>query len=63
MANGFGFRFFASAPLLTQEGKDIGSISIMDKHGLGFEESDKTMLFNLAAFVVEEIQKKNLLNQ
>lgn len=61
VANGFGFRFFAATPLITLEGHHIGNISIMDKEIRDFEDSDKTIFFNLAAFVVAETRRRKLL--
>ena len=61
VATGFGFHFYAAAPLITPNGMHIGSITILDKEVRDFQDSDKTVFYNLAAFVVEEIQRRRFL--
>lgn len=53
----FGLQFYAAAPLITEDGYNIGAVCILDKEPRKFAESDQKMLESLASVVIEEIEK------
>ncbi|RDC64412.1 GAF domain-containing protein [Adhaeribacter pallidiroseus] len=53
----FGLQFYAAAPLKTRKGVRIGALCIVDKKPREFSEMDQRILENLAAIVVDEIEK------
>lgn len=56
VAGSFGMRFYAGAPLITSDGYNIGTICLVDKKTRTFGESQKEMLQDLAAIVMDEIE-------
>lgn len=53
----FGLRFYAAAPLTTQDGYNIGALCLIDKEPREFSETDQKILKNLASIIMENIQK------
>lgn len=49
-------KFYASVPLLNREGYKIGVISIADNRRKNFRKKEKTILENMAAIVMDEIE-------
>ena len=56
VAGSFGLKFYAGAPLITQDGYRIGTLCIIDKEERTFSASEKAMLQDLAAIVMDEIE-------
>lgn len=56
VAGAFGLRFYAGAPLVTADGYAIGTICVIDKTPREFSETDKEMLKDLAAIVMDEVE-------
>lgn len=52
-----GLQFYAAAPLITRDGYAIGAVCIVDKEPREFPASDQKMLENLAAIVMNDIEK------
>ncbi|RNI31418.1 GAF domain-containing protein [Rufibacter latericius] len=53
----FGLRFYAAAPLTTNDGYTIGAICLVDKEPRKFPETDQRVLENLASVVMENIER------
>ncbi|WP_210461974.1 MULTISPECIES: GAF domain-containing protein [Rufibacter] len=53
----FGLRFYAAAPLRTNDGFNIGALCIVDKEPRGFSEADQRVLESLASVVMENIER------
>jgi GAF domain-containing protein len=60
VSGNFGLRFYAGAPLVTEDGLNIGTFCIVDKQPREFTESDKKMLVQMAAIVMDEIELRYL---
>jgi GAF domain-containing protein len=56
VAGSFGMKFYAGAPLITADGYNIGTICLVDKKPRSFGESQKEMLQDLAAIVMDEME-------
>lgn len=56
VAGSFGLKFYAGAPLITHDGYRIGTMCIVDKKERSFPASDRAMLQDLAAIVMDEIE-------
>lgn len=54
-----GLQFYAAAPLTTADGYNIGALCIVDKEPREFSESDQKVLQNLAAIVMDEVEKRS----
>lgn len=52
----FGLRFYAAAPLQTQDGYNIGNLCIIDKAQRYINKEQKEMLQELAGIVVDEME-------
>lgn len=58
VAGEFGLRFYAAAPLQTEEGYNLGTLCIIDKEARVFSEKEKEILKQLAAIVMDEMQMR-----
>lgn len=56
----FGLRFYAGAPLVTDNGLNIGTFCLVDKQPREFPESDQKMLQQMASIVMDEIELRYL---
>lgn len=56
VAGSFGLKFYAGAPLITSDGYNIGTMCLVGKTVRSFSESEKEMLQDLAAIVMDEIE-------
>jgi GAF domain-containing protein len=56
VAGEFGLRFYASAPLRTREGYDIGILSVIDRKPRDISVSEKEFLQRMAALVIDLIE-------
>jgi len=56
VAGSFGLRFYAAAPLKTDDGYNLGSVCIVDKEPREFNLADKVMLEHLAESVMKELE-------
>jgi GAF domain-containing protein len=52
----FGLRFYAGAPLKTREGFNIGTLCIVDKKQRYFTEAQRSILEDLAAIVMDQLE-------
>ena len=52
----FGLRFYAAAPLRTEDGHNLGSVCIVDREPREFNVADKDMLAHLAELVMKELE-------
>lgn len=52
----FGLRFYAGAPLITQDGFMIGTVCLVDNKPRKFSEKDKAILEQMAGLVMEQIE-------
>ena len=52
----FGLRFYAAAPLITEDGYNLGSVCIVDKEPRELNVADKDMLAHLAELVMKELE-------
>lgn len=58
VASEFGLRFYAAAPLRTQEGYSIGILSVIDRKPRDISVSEKEFLRRMAALVVDLIESQ-----
>ncbi len=56
VAGEFGLEFYAAAPLKTHDGHRLGTFCIIDKKVRYLNEDQKTMLEDLAAIVMDELE-------
>lgn len=56
IAHDMGFYFHASAPLLTKDGHNLGSLCILDKEQRNISTEEKEILIELAAIVMDEME-------
>lgn len=56
VAGEFGLRFYAGAQLRTSDGYNLGMICVMDKQPRQVTQEEVTILKNLAAIVVDELE-------
>lgn len=56
VAGSFGLRFYAAAPLKTEDGYNLGSVCIVDKKPRELNTADKAMLAHLAESVMKELE-------
>ncbi len=57
VAGSFGLRFYAAAPLTTQDGYNLGSVCLVDKEPREFNSTDEDMLIHLAGLVMKELEQ------
>lgn len=55
VAEKFGLKFYASSPLVTKDGSNIGSICIVDQELRNFPENKKQLLQRFATMIMDEI--------
>jgi GAF domain-containing protein len=58
VAGEFGLRFYAAAPLQTDDKCNLGTLCIIDKLPRTFSEADKEILTHLAGIVMDEMQMR-----
>jgi GAF domain-containing protein len=58
VAGEFGLRFYAAAPLQTEENYNLGTLCIIDKKARTFSDQEKEMLKLLADVVMDEMQMR-----
>lgn len=56
VAGSFGLRFYAAAPLTTDDGYNLGSVCIVDKEPRNLNGADKDMLAHMAKLVMKELE-------
>jgi GAF domain-containing protein len=61
VAGEFGLRFYAAAPLRTDESCNLGTLCIIDKTPRTFSEKEKELLQQLAAIVMDEMEMRLVL--
>ncbi len=52
----FGLRFYAGAPLITQDGFAIGSVCLVDTKPRTFDQRNRQLLQGMAAVVMEQVE-------
>ncbi|RZK81888.1 MAG: GAF domain-containing protein [Pedobacter sp.] len=57
-AGEYGFRFYAAAPIITNEGFNVGSVCVVDKTSRSFSEEDQRKLERVANMVTNEMNKR-----
>lgn len=63
VAGDFGLRFYAAAPLQTDENYNLGTLCIIDKTPRKFSEREKAILKQLSEIVMDEMQKRMALRE
>jgi GAF domain-containing protein len=58
VAGEFGLRFYAAAPLQTEDNYNLGTLCLLDKVPRAFSEKEKTLLKELAAMVMHEMEMR-----
>lgn len=58
VAGEFGLRFYAGAPITTEEGYHLGAVCVLDKKPREFSESDKELLARFSNSVMKAFFKK-----
>lgn len=58
VAGDFGLRFYAAAPLQTDDNCNLGTLCILDKTPRVFTEAEKEILKSLAAIVMDEMEMR-----
>lgn len=58
VAGDFGLRFYAAAPLQTEENCNLGTLCIIDKTPRSFTAEDKAILKQLATIVMDEMEMR-----
>jgi GAF domain-containing protein len=58
VAGEFGLRFYAGAPITTDEGFNIGTVCLVDKKPRSFTELDKDLLSRFAQTAMKAIEKR-----
>ncbi len=56
VAGDFGLKFYAGAPLTTNDGYRIGTLCVIDKKPRSFSEKDREILRGLAQIVMDEVE-------
>ena len=57
-AGEYGFRFYAAAPIITNEGFNVGSVCVIDKTSRSFSAEDQKKLERVASMVSAEMNKR-----
>jgi GAF domain-containing protein len=55
VAGSYGLRFYAAAPLITDDGLNLGAVCIADKKPRQLNHADKNMLAHLANLAMKEL--------
>jgi GAF domain-containing protein len=55
VSGSFGLRFYAGAPIVTEDGYAIGTVCVVDKKPRTFSEPEKQMLQEFARTVMQEL--------
>jgi DNA-binding NtrC family response regulator/GAF domain-containing protein len=63
VAGEFRLRFYAAAPLRTQEGYSLGTLSVIDRKPRDISISEKEFLRRMASLVVELIESRLIVNR
>ena len=64
VAGEFGLRFYAGAPIRTEDGFPIGTVCIVDKEPRKLTETEENMLREFASMVIDELDTRlSLLGQ
>ncbi|HUQ66093.1 MAG TPA: GAF domain-containing protein [Flavitalea sp.] len=58
VAGEFGLRFYAAAPLQTDDNYNLGTLCILDRQSRTFSESEKEILKQLADIVMDEMEMR-----
>jgi GAF domain-containing protein len=58
VAGDFGLRFYAAAPLQTEENYNLGTLCIIDKQPRTFTKEQQSVLKQLAAIVMDEMEMR-----
>lgn len=58
VAGEFGLRFYAAAPLQTEDNCNLGTLCILDKKPRTFTESEKEILRQLSEIVMDEMEMR-----
>ncbi|MGI8584621.1 MAG: GAF domain-containing sensor histidine kinase [Chitinophagaceae bacterium] len=56
VASEFGLQFYAAAPLKVQDGHNLGTLCIIDKHPRHLSNSEKQILHDLAEILIDEME-------
>ncbi len=56
VASEFGLQFYAAAPLKVQDGHNLGTLCIIDKHPRHLSNSEKQILQDLADILIDEME-------
>ncbi len=56
VAGEFGLQFYAGAPLTTSDGHNLGTVCVIDREPRRFGASERRVLEDLAAIVVDELE-------
>ncbi len=59
VAGEFGLRFYAGAPIITDDGQAIGTVCVVDKEPREFSEKELELLKAFAATAKEEIEQRS----
>lgn len=62
VAGEFGLRFYAGAPVITNDGFNIGTVCVVDKEPREFTENEKKILNLFAENVMHELQMRKELH-
>src|ERR1700744_3168212 len=54
-----GIRFYAGAPLITHSGYGLGTLCVIDEKPRGMSEDEQSVLVDLAAMVMTQIELQN----
>jgi GAF domain-containing protein len=60
VAGSFGLRFYAGAPITTEDGYHLGTVCVVDKKARPFSQSDKELLQRFGHTVMKAIEKRKL---
>jgi GAF domain-containing protein len=63
VAGEFGLRFYAAAPLQTEDNFNLGTLCIIDKKPRTFSAEESAILQNLAAIVMDEMEMRLVLRK
>jgi GAF domain-containing protein len=56
VAGEFGLQFYAGAPLRTKDGHNLGTVCVIDREPRELDEAGRSLLEDLAAIVVDELE-------